>query len=587
MFSFKLYAISIAILLLFISCAQPVPAPDLLPPLAVPAQKPQPPIIKYKSVMQCDERTENFFNSSGIEVLPFIRVVFYDINGDGVKDMIAGSKDGSLRLYVNSGTRSAPRWLLDADYFAGVSVGAFSAPTAGDIDGDEKPEILVGTGGFSKESGKVIFYKNSGTPKNPVWKKMDLPAISVGNDATPSLFDIDNDGKPDLIVGNSTGHLFLFRNKSNSNKVLFVKDTEYFKGIDLGMYVVPAVTSYQNRIVIIAGNSMGKLSLIDKSCTDSSAWQKTALSLSISNFAAPAFIENGQFGIKDMVISDSNGQLTYYRNTRNDYRTWEITDDLFKGRTITGLASTPVITELNGSSFLVIGNINGEIRLFTNELSSSEMTWREQFGFFKGIKLSSFSRGILTEWEGHSLLITSQQDGIMRAFLNTGSLDKPSWSEKKQFFKGIPKIRHAAPAVFDIDSDGKFELIIGGFDGYVKGFKYENGKDGSTIWHKIDKLFDYAKVDGYASPSLARQEGKTYLFVGQQDGEISIFTADPQYWRTPVFYPDDHLLGVHLNKHSAPSALLKNGVIGITIGDYNGNLKQYACRKSMMEVEKN
>jgi hypothetical protein len=149
-----------------------------------------------------------------------------------------------------------PNWGLDGHYFDGGE--EFSAPAAGDIDGDGKPEMLVGTGGFSKDSGKVICYKNEGTPLRPVWKRMDLPEINVGNDATPALFDIDNDGQDDLIVGNSTGNLFLFRAARTGKGIAFVKDTAYFKGVQLGMYVVPAVTAYQNKILIIAGNGMGK-----------------------------------------------------------------------------------------------------------------------------------------------------------------------------------------------------------------------------------------------------------------------------------------------------------------------------------------
>jgi len=347
------------------------------------------------------------------------------------------------------------------------------------------------------------------------------------------------------------------------------------------------VTSYQNRIVIIAGNSMGKLYLLERGYEAGSAWQRNCLPLTFSSFAAPAFIRSNHSGVMDLVISDGNGQISYYSNKKNDYRLWDRADDLFKGRILTGPASAPVITELNGDAFMVVGNINGEIRLFINEPSLSEKTWREKPGFFSGIKLSSFSRGILTDWDGRSLLITSQQDGIMRAFLNTGSLAKPTWAEKKQFFRGVPRIRHSAPAVFDIDNDGKWELIIGGFDGYVKGFRYERGKDGNPIWHKIEKLFDYAKVDGYASPSLARDKDKTYLFVGQQDGKISIFTADPLYWRTPVFYPDDLLNGVQVCNHSCPTAIEKMGSIELTVGDYDGNLKQYACRKSLVKIVEN
>lgn len=581
-------------LFLSVSCAPQkkiVLAPaEVCPLLFVPVQTPKPavkvPIVKYKSFLQCDERND-FFNSSGIEVLPFMRVIFFDIDRDGVNEMIAGSKDGSLRLYRNSGSRDVPHWGLDAHYFDGVSAEVFSAPAAGDIDGDGKPEILIGTGGFSKDSGKVICYKNEGTPIRPIWKRMDLPEINVGNDATPALFDVDNDGRADLIVGNSTGDLFLFRNKRTEKGIAFVKDKAYFKGIKLGMYVVPAVTSYQNKILIIAGNSMGKLYALERGYKSRSPWHKTALSLSLSSFASPAFINSDQPGVMDMVISDGNGQLYYYRKGGNDYRNWNKKDDFFSERILTGPVSAPVITELNGSAFMVVGNIKGEIRLFVNGLSPAGQPWVEKQDFFSNIKLPGFSRGILTEWDGNSLLITGQQDGIIRAFLNNGSFEKPVWSERKDFFSGIPKIMHAAPAVFDIDSDGKWELIVGGSDGYVKGFRYEIGQDGNPIWQRIEKLFDYAKVDGYASPSLAREEDKTYLFVGQQDGKISIFTANPMYWRTPVFYPDDFLEGVQVNNHSCPTAFERTGFVEFCIGDYNGNLKHFACRREEREIKQN
>jgi hypothetical protein len=581
----------IATVFLVVSCApqkEIVRAPEILSPAPVqpPKQEIKVPLAKYKSFLQCDERND-FFNSSGIEVLPFMRVNFFDIDGDGVNEMIAGSKDGSLRLYRNSGSRDVPQWGLDAHYFDGVSAGVFSAPAAGDIDGDGKPEILIGTGGFSKDSGRVIFFKNKGTPIRPIWKRMDLPEINVGNDATPALFDVDNDGRADLIVGNSTGNLFLFRATRTGKGIAFVKDTAYFKGVQLGMYVVPAVTAHQNKILIIAGNGMGKLYVLERGYESRSAWQKSALSLSLSSFASPAFISSNQPGVMDMVLSDGNGQLSYYRNRRNNYRDWSRKDDFFSVRILTGPVSAPVITEFNGSSFMVVGNIKGEIRLFVNELSPAGQPWVERQGFFSSIKLPGFAHGILTEWKGSPLLITGQQDGIIRAFRNSGSPAKPVWSEKKDFFRGIPKIMHAAPAVFDIDGDGKWELIVGGFDGYVKGFRYETGQNGNPVWQRIEKLFDFVKVEGYASPSLVREKDKTYLFVGQQDGKISIFTANPAHWRNQVFYPDDCIEGVQVKNHSCPAVFERMGFIELSVGDYNGNLKHFACRRETREIKGN
>ncbi|MEW6109969.1 MAG: VCBS repeat-containing protein [Nitrospirota bacterium] len=555
-----------------------------------PPVKPPPEIVtppKYKTYLKCYEETKNNFNRCGIEILPFIRTVFFDIDNDGIQEMIAGSKDGLLRLYRRSGSDDKPVWSLVENYFDGIRAGAFSSPAAGDIDNDGRPEILVGTGGFSSNSGIVVFYKNSGSLSKPFWKKIVLTEPEVGDDATPALSDIDHDGMPDLIVGNSNGNLFLFRNKSGGGKIIFKKDISFFKGLDLGMYVVPAVTVDSDKIVLIAGNSMGKLYLLEKTNGSNSLWKKSTLGISLSSFAAPTFINNGNKGLKDLVISDGNGQLYYYKNMNGNYTGWRESSDFFSDRLFTGPACTPALSDLNGISFMVVGNINGEIRIFEHNRSSGRLPWIERPDFFRNIKLSSFSRGIITEWKGKYLLITGQQDGILRAFLNSGSFDKPSWIEQKQFFRGIPKIPHAAPAVFDINGDGKWELIVGDVDGFVKGFRYDLSGDGKPIWKEINNSFDHVKVDRYATPALFSDSDNIYLLVGQQDGKINTFISHINKSGIPVFFKEGYIQGIKVNNHSSPSAFVKNGLIEISVGDYNGNLKHFACQKDTVEVREN
>ncbi len=84
-----------------------------------------------------------------------------------------------------------------------------------------------------------------------------------------------------------------------------------------------------------------------------------------------------------MVISDGDGQLYYYRNRERNYREWEVSGDFFSGRIFAGPASSPVVTELNGSSVMVVGNINGEIRLFVSKPLSAGLPWNEVPGFFE------------------------------------------------------------------------------------------------------------------------------------------------------------------------------------------------------------
>ncbi len=297
-------------------------APNVIVADPAPVRYDMPSTPRARQSLKCGDDTKKVFNKCGIEVLPFVRTAFFDIDGDGRQELIAGSKDGTLRLYRNSGTAVNPDWAIVGRYFEGISAGAFSSPAVGDIDEDGRPELILGTGGFSSDSGRVLFFKNSGRAGRPSWEKMDMPGISVGNDATPALLDVDRDGRPDLVVGNSTGNLILFRNHKKAGRTVFEKDANYFRGVNFGMYVVPAAAVSRNGTdVIIAGNSMGKVYILEKAARGQSFSRKAVLAVSMSSFAAPAFVKTGQ-GENDLVISDGSGQLVFFRNTSGNYREW-------------------------------------------------------------------------------------------------------------------------------------------------------------------------------------------------------------------------------------------------------------------------
>lgn len=576
---------AVFILVFFISCsttketAPPVTV-TAPPPVAKPG-KPSPP--EYKTLIRCREDTKITFNSCGIRALPFIRPFFYDITGDGRQEMIAGSKDGYLRLYEK--TAGADGWTLVPHYFDGVRAGAFSAPAAGDIDGDGKPEILLGTGGFSSDSGRVVLYRNSGTPDQPLWKKVPMKEIRVGNDATPALADVDGDGMPDIIVGNSTGHLLLFRNRSRAGRISFTKDSSCFRKIHLDMYAAPAVTISRSKVIIIAGNSMGRLYLIEKHQGKGCTWRKTVLNLRLSSFAAPAFTVNGSDKKKDLVVSDGDGKLHYFRNEGN-YRKWEERASLFSGRILPGPACAPAVSSVEGSTVMVVGNIYGKLKLFESVNIPGRLPWAERPHFFKGLKLRGFSRGVLTVWEGKDLLITGEQDGLLRAFFNMGSFDNPAWVERKGFFGSLPKMEHAAPTVFDIDGDGRWELIVGDADGRVRAFRYKTGKDGMPLWSEIRGIFSDVKVARFATPAVYKDPGRLWLLAGEQDGRIIAYFADRTGKGWKAFRESGVLGGIHVRNHSSPSVTTKDGVISLSVGDYDGNLSHFACREKKVEIKR-
>jgi hypothetical protein len=560
--------------------APPVPA-EPKPPMT--ESHPAPSAPAMKASLQCLEDTKKIFNRCGIDASPFLRATFYDTDGDGIEEMVVGGKDGALRLFKNYGTRTDPDWKVIENYFRGISAGAFASPAVGDIDNDGKPEVMVGTGGFSSDSGRVLFFRNIGTVSEPRWERAGGPEIRVGNDAAPTLLQTDKSGRPDLVVGNSEGGLFLFRNGSKDGKILFGKGKRLLGGARLGMYAAPAAAGAGGRAVIVAGNDMGKLYLIEKADGNNGAWTKTLLKISTPGFASPALMKASDTGGLDLVVSDGDGQIYYYKNRRGNYREWEASSGPFTGRILPGPACSPQVADNGRGRVITVGNIHGEMKLYSQDAPGADLPV-EKKEFFRGLKLTGFSKGVLAEWQGKPLLITGQQDGVVRAFLNSGSSDRPAWAELRHFFRGIPKMMHASPVVFDLEGSGKWDLIVGDAEGYVRGFRYEIGPGGMPQWEEIKGTFDEVKVAGYAAPSLFREGDMLSMLVGEQDGRIRVFEAGTAGSTLTVFHGNGFLKDISVKNHSSPSAIAKEGIVELAIGDYDGNLKHYSCNMVFVEV---
>jgi hypothetical protein len=334
----------------------------------------------------------------------------------------------------------------------------------------------------------------------------------------------------------------------------------------------------------MVGNDMGKLYLFEQA-GNKGGWSRTTLRISTPSFASPSFIRTSGPQGPDLVIADGGGQIRYFKNVKGNFLDWEESPALFAGRIMPGQACTPVMGDYGQEKLMVSGNIHGEMKLFEFSSASGSMLPAERKHFFEGVKLSGFSRGVLAQWQGKTLLVTGQQDGLIRAFVNSGSIERPSWSEQEDFFNGLPRMLHASPAIFDLDGDGSWELIVGDVDGNVQGFRYRTGAGGEQSWERIDGVFDRVKVSRYASPSLFRAAGTVYLLVGEQDGKISVFTAADSPSKAQVFQPDGLLDGILVKDHSSPSAITGNGGIELSVGDYDGNLRHFACKKVFVEAK--
>lgn len=154
-------------------------------------------------------------NWLGLDVGGWSTPTFVDIDNDNDLDLFIGAEDGTLTFVENLGTSQIPNWASPTPNYSGFDLGDFSAPTFLDVDGDNDLDMLVGL-----EHGSMAYVRNVGSVNMPSWEPVatHYPTINVGAFATPKAADINGDLKPDLLVGEEDGgiNLYIYEGADNT-----------------------------------------------------------------------------------------------------------------------------------------------------------------------------------------------------------------------------------------------------------------------------------------------------------------------------------------------------------------------------------
>ncbi|MES2123636.1 MAG: FG-GAP and VCBS repeat-containing protein [Gemmatimonadota bacterium] len=147
-----------------------------------------------------------------------------DLDGDGKPDLITGSWRDQVKWYRNTGSLAAPAWTLADSNLVVLTRGSSAAPTLADLDGDGDLDLIVG-----EASGELNLYRNIGSRTAPKFELVSdkFQDLDVGRRSTPVLADLDGDGKPDLVIGSEDGGLQLWRNVGGPGEIRFVRDSAF------------------------------------------------------------------------------------------------------------------------------------------------------------------------------------------------------------------------------------------------------------------------------------------------------------------------------------------------------------------------
>ena len=177
-------------------------------------------IAYYKNTGQLNDPsfhliTDDFGNLSLLKLLAAYPA-FSDLDDDGDVDMITGNEDGSLNYFQNTaGAGKDPVFAPPQFHYKNIDAGNFSAPQLFDLDGDGLTDLVIGN-----QKGKIVYYHNGGTITSPEFfhvtdslgnVNVTNPALSYDGFSTPCFFK-DPTGNTGLITGCEEGKVHFYTN---------------------------------------------------------------------------------------------------------------------------------------------------------------------------------------------------------------------------------------------------------------------------------------------------------------------------------------------------------------------------------------
>ena len=239
-----------------------------------------------------------------------------DFDSDGDIDLCVGSAGGKINIYQNTGSKSQPKFsaqptssfLLSGDFYLVVS--------NADINSDGKLDLVIGT-----FEGKLKIYLNTSVTGIISFAQSTHPlnAHSVSQNAAPFLADIDNDSLIDVLVGNSAGEILFLKNIGTNSSPTY-QSNPFLNSIDVGSDAIPFVGDFDgdDTLDLLIGNSEGVIYHYKRT-----SLQTMSFNLVSSNFqnidlrtqSSPFMIDLDSDGDSDILLGNGKGGVLFYENT--------------------------------------------------------------------------------------------------------------------------------------------------------------------------------------------------------------------------------------------------------------------------------
>jgi len=337
-----------------------------------------------------------------------ITLTITDTDGDNKKDILLGHVGCLNATRVrNAGSNDANANFVsfDADFPATnpINFPSFPAMFVEDFDGDGQRDLMASTNNSANDGGLTDFrasnwfYRNAGTNTVPDYQLVQKNflqdgMIDLGENAAPTLADMDGDGDADMLVGHAgtltdkgtRAGLWYFENKGTTNDPVFDRITTDYLGLAQSLtvtYTIPQLVDMDGNqspdlvLTAQAGRAVQIRVFYNQAARGSAAKFNTADARTITlpgglgGGELPTFVDVDKDGIMDVLVGRQIGSIAYFRNTgTNGNPTFTLQNSEFggfKGDNVTRARSLAV-ADLNGDQRpeLVIGLPEGKLLLY-------------------------------------------------------------------------------------------------------------------------------------------------------------------------------------------------------------------------------
>lgn len=493
------------------------------------------------------------------------RPQFVDIDGDGDADLFVQENTNELMFFENTSSDSESELTWRTDKFRDLDIGEWFRFVDMDQDGDM--DLLT-----EQPYSYIRYYRNDGTTENAEFtmvadtlKGANGEPMFSDRQNIPNVTDIDCDNRLDLFVGRLDGTVTRYESTGRDDRGVpqFKLVSKRFEGIEIVKQIGTMHGANTLTFVDIDNDDDQDLfwgdffepSLLllrnEGSCSNPVLQGEpqpfpTSNPIETSGYNAPAFADWGQDGDLDLFVGVLGGAYNASTTLSENFYFYEQQNN---------------------------GNFKQRSKQFVNTIDAGNE--------------SKPAVGDIDGDGDQDLLLANKIDpgdkntSLVYKFENRGTMKEPAFHKSGTLT--LPNAYHYAPALGDLNGDGRDDLLVGTWKGRIA--YYQNTSDG---FQKVSKSFVALDRGSNSVPALADidNDGDLDLFVGESGGGIRFFrnTGSPQ---KPVFELEkETFANVSVEHRSAPALtdIDGDGDLDLFVGSKSEGMKFYRNTGSETEA---